>query len=195
MGPWADAVLLNASQRSGSGISGRGLLQATAAHARSSSQTSNLPTESPDRTAQHMECLHAARLLLTSPPPPGALSFHPFPCDALAAQLSLSASCSPCVQERVTAFQHRAVWFALFGAMHISYAQLPSWQRPASPGSCWVLSLSPSLSLFVCLLVVRFLGCRFCWLSFFPFFFFPCFPKLLAHTKAKPRSLTMGVYQ
>lgn len=132
---------------------------------------------------------------LPPPPPPGALSFHPFPCDALAAQLSLSASCSPCVQERVTAFQHRAVWFALFGAMHISYAQLPSWQRPASPGSCWVLSLSPSLSLFVCLLVVRFLGCRFCWLSFFPFFFFPCFPKLLAHTKAKPRSLTMGVYQ
>lgn len=123
---------------------------------------------------------------LPPPPPPGALSFHPFPCDALAAQLSLSASCSPCVQERVTAFQHRAVWFALFGAMHISYAQLPSWQRPASPGSCWVLSLSPSLSLFVCLLVVRFLGCRFCWLSFFPFFFFPAFPNCSLTRKPNP---------
>lgn len=54
-------------------------------------------------------------------------------------------------QERVTALQHRTFQFALFGAMHISYAQLPSWQRPGNPASCRVLSLS----FFVCL----FVGC------------------------------------
>lgn len=56
--------------------------------------------------------------------------------------------------------------------------------------------VSLSLSLSICL----FVGCEVFGLSFLlafflSFFFFPCFPKLLAHTKAKPRSLTMGVYQ
>lgn len=146
-----------------SAISGRGLLQAMQEAA------PKPPTCPPNRlTSQLSTWNHRVPACSRAPPYPlDALSFHPFLCDVLAAQLSLSTSCFPCVQERVTAFQHRAVWFALFGAMHISYAQLPSWQRPASPGSCWVLSLS--LSLFVCLLVVRFLGCHFCWL--FLFFF------------------------
>jgi len=50
--------------------------------------------------------------------------------------------------------------------------------------------LSPAL--FVCLLVGRFFGLLF--LLDFLFFFFP-FSKLLARTKAKPQSLTIGVYQ
>lgn len=52
-------------------------------------------------------------------------------------------------QERVTALQHRTFQFALFSAMHFSYAQLPSWQRPGNPASCRVLSLSFFICLFV----------------------------------------------
>lgn len=161
-----------------SAISGHGLLQAMQEAA------PKPPTCPPNRlTSQLSTWNHRVPACSRAPPyPPGALSFHSFLCDVLAAQLSLSTSCFPCVQERVTTFQHRAVWFALFGAMHISYAQLPSWQRPASPGSCWVLSLS--LSLFVCLLVVRFLGCHFCWL--FLFIFSAAFPDCSLARKPNP---------
>ncbi|XP_039552388.1 uncharacterized protein LOC120496216 [Passer montanus] len=72
--------------------------------------------------------------------------------------------------------------------MHISYAQLPSWQRPGNPASCRVLSLSFSTCLFV-----GFFGLSF--LLDFSFFFFPfsSFPNCSLSPKPSPSADNGGL--